>query len=764
MKRTILNTFLLIPCLILISFITLYSQDNSKLNQSATEKLQKWKNPLTQWQHIAKPKVDSVRVGKNHGKITLYFTPDLSYYPFREDSYDLFMQSLRKSLGRKFRKYPIEALTNNYSPDQLIPNYFRKALPVDSLRFPVLNENKKIPVRKIDGQISTKGLYGNSIALWHSHGYYFEMGLDRWEWQRARLFGTVEDISVMGYVVPYLTRMLENAGATVYLPRERDIQTHEVIVDNDRSTPGSEFVVHAENIVQKIEKGFLLTDTLFPGFNPFANGTSLRITNDSAAFIPGIPEKGEYAVYISYPLLPDNSREVRYAVYHTGGKTEFIVDQTIGGETWIYLGTFNFDSGRSAIKGSVTVKNSDIENKYIALDAIRFGGGMGNVARKPSGEIIKNKTSLDGNISIGARGEMSDTSGFTWKLSGMPRFLEAARYWLQYAGMPDTLVYTPTNYRNDYNDDYQSRGYWVNYLTADPFGSFSDKNSGGLGLPVDLSLAFHTDAGVTPGDSVIGTLAIFYSLADSGKYPSGTSRLASRDLSDIIQTQVVEDIRKMFDPDWTRRGLWDRPYSEVRRPNVPGMLLELLSHQNLADMRYNLDPRFRFAVSRSVYKGILKYLSYIENRDYAVQPLPVTAFAIMPVSGKTIRLSWEPVIDTDEPTSKPDKYKIYTRTGDGGFDNGFVIENTFSEIELPSYDSIYSFKVTALNEGGESFDSEVLSAGIKSGNASTVLVVNGFDRISGPSWFNSDSLAGIAWWDDNGVAYHNDIITIGRSV
>ncbi len=713
MKRTFFNTLLLVPCLILISFVTLYSQDISKLNQTATEKLQKWKNPLTQWQHIAKPKLDSVQVGKNQETITLYFAPDLSYYPFREDSYNLFMQSFRKSLGRKFRKYTIEVLTNNYSPDQLIPNYYRKELPVDSLRFPVLSENKKVPVRKIDGHISSKGLYGNSIALWHSHGYYFEMGLDRWEWQRARLFGTVEDISVMGYVVPYLTMMLERTGATVYLPRERDIQTHEVIVDNDRSTTGSEFVVNTDNIDQKIEKGFLLTDTLFPGYNPFLKGTSLRIINDSAAYIPEIPEKGEYAVYISYPLLQDNSKEVRYAVRHTGGKTEFIVDQTIGGETWIYLGTFNFDSGKSAIKGSVTVKNSDIDNKFIALDAIRFGGGMGNVARKPSAEIIKNKTSLNGYNFGGDLGEISDTSKFTWKLSGMPRYLEAARYWLQYAGMPDTLVYTPTNYRNDYNDDYQSRGYWVNYLTADPYRSLSTKKTRGLGLPVDLSLAFHTDAGVTPGDSVIGTLAIFYTLADSGKYPSGTSRLVSRDLSDIIQTQVVEDIRKMFDPDWTRRGLWDKPYSEVRRPNVPGMLLELLSHQNLADMRYNLDPRFRFAVSRSVYKGILKYLSYIENREYAVQPLPVNAFAIMPVSGKTIRLSWEPVIDTDEPTSKPDKYKIYTRTGDSGFDNGYVIENTSLEIELPSYDSIYSFKVTALNEGGESFDSEVYPPGLK---------------------------------------------------
>ena len=498
----------------------------------------------------------------------------------------------------------------------------------------------RILARKTDAEDPSRGLFGNSIALWHSHGYYFEMALDRWEWQRAKLFGTVEDISIMGYVVPYLTRMLENAGATVFLPRERDTQTSEVIVDNDRSTQGSEFVLYSEKNIQKIQKGFLLTDTLFPGNNPFKKGTSLRIINDSATFIPEIPQKGYYAVYISYPLLDDNSKEVRYIVSHTGGKTEFIVDQTMGGETWIYLGTFNFNSGKNIRNGSVIVKGADKNSGIIALDAVRFGGGMGNVARRPSAEIIKNQQSLNENISQGIEKGKSNASEFTWKLSGMPRFLEAARYWLQYAGMPDTLVYTPTNNKNDYNDDYQSRGnyLWVNYLSE------------GLRLPIDLSLAFHTDAGVTPGDSIIGTLAIFYTSADNGKFPSGTSRMASRDLSDIIQTQIVDDIRKEFEPDWTRRGLWDRPYSEVRKPNVPGMLLELLSHQNLADMRFNLDPRFRFSVSRSVYKGILKYLSYVEKREYTVQPLPVTEFAITPLSGKTVRLSWNPVIDAYEPT------------------------------------------------------------------------------------------------------------------
>jgi hypothetical protein len=761
MKRTLLYRLSFFTVLVLISFRPVYSQDDDRLSRTVKERLADWKNPLTQWQHIAKPKLDSVLVKKDPETIILRFAPDLSYYPFREDSYKLFMQSLGKQLGRKFRKYRIDVITNNYTLDQLIPNYYRKELPIDSSRFPAISKNKKILVRKPGGNDPSRGLHGNSVALWHSHGYYFEMALDRWEWQRAKLFGTVEDISVMGYVVPYLTKMLENAGANVFLPRERDIQTHEVIVDNDRSTPGSEFVILNNSNVQKIQKGFLMTDTLFPGYNPFKKGTSLRITGDSAAFIPGIPEKGDYAVYISYPLLQDNSKEVSYVVYHTGGKTEFIVDQTMGGETWIYLGTFNFNSGRNAGTGSVTVKGKNINNGFIALDAVRFGGGIGNVARRPSAEIIKNQPSLNENNSEGILEVPSGASEYTWKLSGMPRYLEAARYWLQYAGMPDTLVYTASNYKNDYNDDYQSRGLWVNYLTGDPFGSLNSNKTGGLGLPVDLSLAFHTDAGITPGDSIIGTLAIFYTSADSGKYPSGTSRLASRDLSDIVQTQIVEDIRKTFEPQWTRRGLWDKPYSEVRRPNIPSTLIELLSHQNLADMRYNLDPRFRFSVSRSVYKGILKYLAHIENREYAVQPLPVTGFAITPLAGKSIRLSWEPVIDTEEPTSRPDKYKIYTRTGNNGFDNGFFIENTSADIELASYDSIYSFKVTALNEGGESFDSEVLSTGIKTGNTGSVLIVNGFDRIAGPSWFDTDSLAGIAWWDDRGVAYHNDIITIG---
>ncbi len=77
-------------------------------------------------------------------------------------------------------------------------------------------------ISRLDGVKPSSGLDGRYIAMWHSHGYYFDMTLDRWEWQRARLFGSVEDLSVMAYVIPYLAPMLENAGARSFC-REREI-------------------------------------------------------------------------------------------------------------------------------------------------------------------------------------------------------------------------------------------------------------------------------------------------------------------------------------------------------------------------------------------------------------------------------------------------------------------------------------------------------------------------------------------------------------
>ncbi len=55
--------------------------------------------------------------------------------------------------------------------------------------------------------------------------------------------------------------------------------------------------------------------------------------------VPDIPEAGRYAVYVSYASLPISARDAQCTVHHKGGSDVFLVNQQMGGGTWIYLGT-----------------------------------------------------------------------------------------------------------------------------------------------------------------------------------------------------------------------------------------------------------------------------------------------------------------------------------------------------------------------------------------------------------------------------------------
>ena len=152
----------------------------------------------------------------------------------------------------------------------------------------------------------------------------------------------------------------------------------------------------------------------------------------------------------------------------------------------------------------------------------------------------------------------------------------------------------------------------------------------------------------------------FFTRENKGKFQGGADRYRSRDLTDLVQTQIVEDIRRTCEPAWSRRGMWNRAYYEARVPGVPTMLLELLSHQNFADMRLGHDPRFKFLVSRAVYKGILRYVSSQYDLPYVVQPLPVEAFAAEFAAAGEVALSWSPAMDPLEATAAPTGYVVYT--------------------------------------------------------------------------------------------------------
>ena len=689
---------------------------------------------------VGRVKIDSVAVnGKN---LQLFANMNWADFPFREDNVAEIYQGVTNILPAEFKGYKLEIRTNNRTIEELVPQSLRSK---KDKKTKVFNPKETKPlVSNISAPyIPTNGLYNRHIAMWQSHGWYFEPKLDRWEWQRARIFQTVEDLYTQSYVLPFLVPMLENAGANVLMPRERDLNTAEIVIDNDGVLKGNSTYVEKtgdKKWMQGNGTGFAHLRNYYKDFeNPFKEGTYRAVetikkgTETTVEWIPEIPATGQYGVYVSYQTLPNSADDALYTVYHKGGETQFKVNQQMGGGTWIYLGTFGFDAGKSNAYKVVLSNRSAKAGKVITADAVKIGGGVGNVAR----------------------GESNETSGY-------PRFCEASRYWLQWAGIPD-YVYSDSKGKNDYTDDYKSRGIWVNYLAG---GSEVNPNEEGLNIPVNMSFAFHTDAGTTLNDSIIGTLGIYCTNSDNEEFANGSSRYLSHDLTDLIQSNIVNDIRTLHEPNWSRRGMWNKSYYEARVPRVPAMLLELLSHQNFADMRYGLDPRFRFTVSRAVYKGMLQFLCSQYNMDYVVQPLPVDHLALQFTGNNEVELTWQPVEDPLEPTAKAEKYIVYTRIGNGDFDNGILVEGTNYRTTISS-GTIHSYKVVAVNKGGLSFPSEILSVGQPFQSKGTVMVVNGFDRISAPADFvapapGDTQFAGFLDELDHGVPYLKDISYIGK--
>jgi len=693
-------------------------------------------------------KVDSIRIDTVHKYVIINLNKQFSYFPYRPANVKEIYAAVKDYFGPFYTNYKFTLKTLNHPIEDLIPNYYRvNTFRYDLSRIPMVKHKRPLPVvRDISKKFTPQnGLYGRNIVVWPSHGWYYNNFKDRWEWQRPRLFQTVEDLGSYSFIIPYLVPMLEKAGANVFVPRERDVQRNSVVVDNDTPVDSSrsKYIEHSYNNKYKWETGkgsaFEIGNPPYPvDYNPFLHGTyritfSDTIATASASWIPYIPETGHYAVYISYRQSDENVNDAHYIIYHDGIKTNFLINQQIGGSTWEYLGEFKFKEGYHPDSDKVVLTNKSSEpNKIVSADAVRFGGGMGIVLRNG-------------------------------RTSGRPKFVEASRYYLQYLGMPDTLVYDLHNNENDYVDDYQSRPEYVNYLYGNPFGPNRDRTVKGLGIPIDLSLAFHTDAGISHNDTTIGTLAI-YSLTGAFNdyvYPNGVSRMANRDLADIMQSQIVNDIRALFDPSWNRRALMDGDYSEVVRPNVPSALIELLSHQNFLDMTFMQDPRFRFVAARAMYKSMLRFLSVQDGVKYVVQPLPVTHFTSKLNNPGKVILRWKPTIDSLEPTAIPDKYMVYTRKNGGDFDNGTLVDKPSIVFKDIKPGVIYSYKVTAVNNGGESFPSEILSVCKVKNNKKPVLIINGFTRIASPAEVESAKFTGFVNSIDPGVPDKYDVSFTG---
>lgn len=662
---------------------------------------------------------------KNH-TVTITLGEEFAQQDITEKLVNKTYKKIKKSLPRQYNKHKLIIMANGMPIEDYIPG--RKSDNEYDSYWDGIDYKGKPWVSNISkpNNISL-GLSNRHIALWASHGRYYDQKKGFWKWQRPNLFCTTEDLFTQTIVVPYLIPMLENAGATVFTPRERDWQTKEIIVDNDKgvSGEGSWYGEHTEKEpwTDTGERGFgFRNGILRDGENPFTMGTArmIRTTKkeDKAIAIwqPNFKEEGRYAVYVSYQTMPKSVDDAHYIVRHKGQETHFIVNQKMGGGTWVYLGTFDFDKGENPFN-CVALTNQSKRKGVVTADAVRFGGGMGNIER--GGDI-----------------------------SHMPRCLEAARYYAQWAGAPYSIYGNKTG-TDDYAEDINTRSLMTNWLAG---GSPYVPTKEGKNVPIELSLAVHSDAGYErDGKSLVGSLAICTTSFNDGRLNSGISRFASQDFIEALRSNVTRDLSKKYKR-WNWRYLWDRNYSETRLPEVPSAIIETLSHQNFPDMKLGQDPNFKFTMARSIYKTILRYVSQMHRRPCIVQPLQPHLFKATLTGDNKVKLSWKAQDDELEPTAVPTSYNIYVAAGSGGFDNGTNVRGTSYTMELEP-GVMYRFKVTAVNRGGESFPTSTLSAYYQPGATKTAMVINGFSRLSAPAVRDNIHEQGFDIEEDAGVSY-----------
>lgn len=685
-----------------------------------------------------KPRLLSCDIDNKEKSIEITFSDQFSSLHFTPEVTDDIYNRIKNLLPKNYRRYSLTIKTKGVDIKLLIPN--RLTNNADELRTWKGTEYKGNPWvsnSSLPYQI-TEGLHNRHLSLWASHGRVYDWNKGQWKWQRPKLFGTTEDLFTPTIVIPYLIPMLENAGAVVFTPRERDMQRNEIIVDNNDKPQGVRYLeVDVKNQWQTTPyNGFAHHGgTYYDGENPFQAGTA-RMTKTTGkkgqysmiSYQPTFKESGRYAVYVSYQTLENSIDDAQYIVWHKGIATEFKVNQRMGGGTWVYLGTFDFGQGSSEANRVVLTNLSDSRG-VVTADAVRFGGGMGNIER-------------DGTT------------------SGLPRALEAARYYAQWAGMP-YHVYSSRNGTDDYSDDINTRSFMTNYIGG---GSCYMPDTTGCMVPIELSLGIHSDAGYAKDfKGLIGSLSICTTEHKEGKLQSGISRLASRDFADALLADACSDITKVYGS-WNKRQIYDRNYSETRVPEIPSAILETMSHQNFPDMRYGQDPNFKFTLARSIYKTILKHISLQHNKDYTVSPLTPINFRVDISDKGKATLQWDGINDPLESTAEPTGYVVYQSVDNGGFDNGTYIkgDNRY-QIVLEPY-RMYSFKLVATNKGGRSFPTEVLCALYNPEATKSIIIINGFHRLASPAIRDNETEQGFDHDKDPGLTLGPTAGWVGRQV
>ena len=534
-------------------------------------------------------------------------------------------------------------------------------------------------------------LSGKFIYLSPGHGWYWSDVLKRWATQRGNTHDIVEDFVNMEGAMHYLVPLLRNAGATVVGVRELDINTWMGLVD-DGDAAGFET---SGEWLKAGGAGFAAGQAPYKGsVNPHALGgvTTAAVASQSTAvarWTVEVPKPGVYNVYISYTAGEDRAQDAHYVLKSGGNERHFRVDQRRHGQTWVTL-------SQLFLHGSTVVElHNDTEgplDRLVVADAVRVGGGVGEMVRGTGAPPTKGPT------------------------SGRPRWEECSRYYAQYAGAPPTVWNVSSG---DSKDDVSTRA----RLAAWHHETGEDA----------MYVSWHSNAGST---TARGTSTYVYgpNPVNGSKNYQGTK--GSTELGKALQKHIVADLRATWEPDWKDRGLYSAYFGEVNpksNPEMPSALIESAFHSTKADADSLRAPRFRFLLSRAVRKAIIHYFA---ERDGIAVKLPPSAPRALQLDSDG-SLSWEPGPFGDVEGHAATSYLVQTSINGRHFNDGVEIQGTAINLVMPEGNLPLFARVVAVNQGGVSFPSAVVGASAGCDGEAEVLVVDGFTRL-GPEQLQDD--------------------------
>ena len=540
-------------------------------------------------------------------------------------------------------------------------------------------------------------LTGKTVYLSAGHGFFRSAPLGRWATQRDATNGVVEDLVSLETMDQYLLPMLMSAGATVVPVRESDLNPRGALVDNGEL--GYAEAGDAALFTSSAAKtGWGRPPVpLGNAVRPFQLGdfrvlTAAPTTTASATWAIPVPADGAYHVYVSYGAAADRVTDAHYVVRHAGGESHFRVNQRRHGGTWVLLGRFYFKAGAPAERASVRADNDSAESGTLSLDAVRLGGGEGDVGDAAMAALPR------------------------------PRAEECARYHVQYSGAPPE-VFAPSGANalaNERNADVTARPRFAAWLREEGEDA--------------IYVAWHTNASTGSG-TVRGTEAYVYGPNPVDGTYNFTGVPGSEKLAQSLLDELKADLQREVEPAWRVRNLRSANLGEINPTHnneFPSVLMEVAYHDNAQDAAWLKEPRFRRVAARAFLHGIIKYFATRDGQPVHLPPEAPVAVVARHVGAGQVEVKWTAPVDPEGRVPAVDGatgYRLYQSEDGLGWDEGTDTASPSVTLPLGAGTTRY-FRVAALNAGGESFPSEVVGVRVpEAGRTPEVLVVNAFRRL-----------------------------------